>query len=342
MKIRKWMIGIFALLCIELLLFLVITTLFSEKTAAGGNRGSIRQSTVDPQYSGRNLEYQTEGEGKLEQDGENRGEGSGDNGTAGKDGETEGEGSGGNGTAGKDGETVGEGSGGNGTAGKSGKTKDTVKQQDGSVFAHRAASKNSEGEREREIYRKNKKTLVLVNGEHAILNSYDPCLRTICSGRLQASEKIYPALTQMLADAEEQGYHYWIASAYRSRERQQRLVEEDVRRAMQKGMSYLQAWRETCKETMPAGHSEHQTGLALDILCSGNMKMDVSQKKEPGNRWLRENCSRYGFILRYPEEKSEITGISFEPWHFRYVGKQAAKYMQEQDITLEEFWERME
>lgn len=114
-----------------------------------------------------------------------------------------------------------------------------------------------------------------------------------------------------------------------------------MRRAMNKGMSYRQAWRETCKETMPAGHSEHETGLALDILCSGNMKMDASQKKEPGNRWLRENCSRYGFILRYPEDKSEITGVSFEPWHFRYVGKQAAQYMQEQDITLEEFWERM-
>ena len=92
---------------------------------------------------------------------------------------------------------------------------------------------------------------------------------------------------------------------------------------------------------MPAGCSEPQTGLALDILCSGNTSMDVSQMDEPGNQWLRKNCYKYGFILRYPENKSAVTGINFEPWHFRYVGKAAAKYIMKNHITLEEFYQKL-
>ena len=110
---------------------------------------------------------------------------------------------------------------------------------------------------------------------------------------------------------------------------------------MEKGMSYEQALKETYKETMPAGHSEHETGLALDILCSGNMARDRSQETEPGNLWLRENSWRYGFILRYPENKKSLTGINYEPWHFRSVGKKAAAYMHSHNLTLEEFWEEL-
>lgn len=191
------------------------------------------------------------------------------------------------------------------------------------------------------IYKKNKKDLVLVNREHGLSEDYDVSLRTICSGRLQASDRLYASLVDMLAAASEEGHHYWIASAWRSREKQQKLVDEDVQAAMRRGMSYKRALRETYKETMPAGHSEHETGLALDILCAGNTTMDQSQKSEPANIWLRKNSWRYGFILRYPEDKESITGISYEPWHFRYVGKKAAVYMHKHDLTLEEFWEKI-
>lgn len=201
-------------------------------------------------------------------------------------------------------------------------------------------AKVKKGDKEvQNIYKENKKLLVLVNTEHGLEESYEARLRTVCNGRLQASEWLYDALTEMLRAASREGYQYWIASAWRSREKQQKLVDEDVRLAMQKGMSYDEALEETYRETMPAGHSEHETGLALDILCSGNMAMDASQKKEPGNAWLRENSWRYGFVLRYPEEKEKITGISYEPWHFRYVGKKAASYMHKHDMTLEELWE---
>lgn len=191
------------------------------------------------------------------------------------------------------------------------------------------------------IYNNNEKVLVLANKDHRLQEDYNPCLRYICNGRLQASEYLYDSLVEMLADADKQGYSYWIASAYRSPLKQQNLIDEDVNALMANGMSYEAALEEVYKETMPAGCSEHQTGLALDILCSGNTNMDVSQMEEPGNKWLRDNCYKYGFILRYPEDKCEITGINFEPWHFRYVGRQAAKYITKKHITLEEFYERI-
>lgn len=213
------------------------------------------------------------------------------------------------------------------------KTADVMKGGEGS----KAAEVNSE--KAYKIYKKNPKNLVLVNKERELDINYNASLRTICNGRLQASERLYGALVRMLHDAGEEGYHFWIASAWRSREKQQKLVDEDVRKEMQKGASYEEALEETLKETMEPGHSEHETGLALDILCSGNMKMDSTQGREPGNIWLRKNCHRYGFIFRYPKDKEKITGIRYEPWHFRYVGEKASKYMKKYNLTLEEFWE---
>lgn len=189
-----------------------------------------------------------------------------------------------------------------------------------------------------EIYNNNKDYLILANRNNPLPASYTPSLRYICNGRLEASIVLYDSLVQLLADAKLQGYSYWIASAYRSAEKQQRLVDDDVYTYMTRGMSYDDALEEVYKETMPSGCSEHQTGLALDILCSGNSNMDASQKEEPGNKWLRKNCYKYGFILRYPEDKSSITGVNFEPWHFRYVGKEAAKFIMKNNITLEEFY----
>lgn len=193
-----------------------------------------------------------------------------------------------------------------------------------------------------DIWERNEDVLVLVNGERALDSSYKASLRKICNGRLRAAKVMYRPLVRMLKDAGKEGYHFWIASAWRSREKQQKLVDEDVRREMGRGVSYKEARRRTLLETMPPGHSEHETGLALDILCSENMNMDSSQARMPGNQWLKKNCHRYGFILRYPKNKEKITGIHYEPWHFRYVGEEASRYMKKHGLTLEEFWERLE
>lgn len=193
-----------------------------------------------------------------------------------------------------------------------------------------------------QIYNKNSNLLVLVNKDKMLEDSYNAGLIPICHGRLQASEQLYQDLVQMLEDAEKAGYKYWIASAYRSRLKQQQLIDEDVSALIKRGMTYEQALQTTYEETMPAGYSEHETGLALDILCQNNTKMDISQETEDANIWLREHCHEYGFILRYPKNKENVTKINYEPWHFRYVGKETAKFMKEQDIVLEEFYAMLE
>lgn len=193
------------------------------------------------------------------------------------------------------------------------------------------------------LYEENKELLILVNKEHALEDvSYENNLRQICNGRLQASKVLYSDLVDLLAAAGEEGYQYWIASAYRSKERQQELVDEDVARYMAQGMSRQEALAKTYEQTMPAGKSEHETGLALDILCSENLNMDETQAEEPGNKWLVEHAHEYGFVLRYPAGKEKITGIFYEPWHFRYVGKEVAVFLRENELTLEEFWEILE
>jgi D-alanyl-D-alanine carboxypeptidase len=214
---------------------------------------------------------------------------------------------------------------------------ETVTAQTDSVDAAVDAQIKEERAQCRQIYEDNPELLVLVNKENELDTDYDPELRSICKGRLEASGRMYEDLCAMLKAAGKEGYTYWIASAYRSRERQQELVDEDVAALMQKGADYEAALEETYRQTMPAGHSEHETGLALDILCSGNTNMDESQADEPGNQWLLQHCQEYGFILRYPADKVDVTGIDYEPWHFRYVGKEAAQFIAEHGLTLEEF-----
>lgn len=190
-----------------------------------------------------------------------------------------------------------------------------------------------------DLYAEQEELLLIVNKDHALETSYQPVLRNICKGRLKAADILYEDLCAMLADGGQAGYEYWIASAHRDRAYQQGLVDEDVEKYMAKGYTYEAAIQKTYEYTMPAGQSEHETGLALDILCSTNMVMDESQAYEPGNQWLAAHCHEYGFILRYPADKEEITGIRYEPWHFRYVGKEAAAYLRNKGWTLEEFYE---
>lgn len=112
---------------------------------------------------------------------------------------------------------------------------------------------------------------------------------------------------------------FYVSSGYRSAEYQQQLWEKAEDR------SFVQT----------AGHSEHQTGLAVDV---GAKKIPWAQLGEtPSGQWLVENAANFGFILRYPPEKSDITGISSEPWHFRYVGQPHATYMSQHGLTLEEY-----
>lgn len=185
--------------------------------------------------------------------------------------------------------------------------------------------------------------LMLVNKDHGIPEGYRVNLHWLENGTSAVAEEMYGPLSEMLSDGADAGGKFVVASAYRSREYQRQLLEEDVRSAMeQDGLTWQEAYDRESRETMPAGYSEHETGLAADIVSLDYQLLDSGQEDTFENRWLREHCSEYGFILRYPNGKERITGIDYEPWHFRYVGKEPAREIMSRGITLEEYLEEQE
>lgn len=182
--------------------------------------------------------------------------------------------------------------------------------------------------------------LVLVNKEHALPEDYVVELHWLNNRSCAVSELMYDALCDMLSDGSADGREYVVASGYRSKEYQQQLLEEDIAAAMQlQGLTYEEAYELETRETMPPGYSEHETGLAVDLVSLTYQMLDEGQEKTEENRWLQEHCSEYGFILRYPKRKEDVTGVAYEAWHFRFVGKEAASEIMRRGITLEEYLE---
>ncbi len=178
--------------------------------------------------------------------------------------------------------------------------------------------------------------LTLVNDTHPMEEGYVPELAGI-GGDHSVDSRIAEPLKEMLADAKEAGLNMLVCSSYRSVERQQELYDEYMGEAVRAGKSYWQALAETRKSTAHPGRSEHNLGLAVDIVSANYTNLDTKQEETPEAKWLAENCSRYGFILRYPVDKTDITGIIYEPWHYRYVGVEDAMKITEMGITLEEY-----
>ncbi len=138
------------------------------------------------------------------------------------------------------------------------------------------------------------------------------------------------AMEELFAESAKQGMELVAVSGYRSYERQKAIYNYNVET---QGLEHAQKY-----SAMP-GHSEHQTGLTMDVSAATvafSLEEDFRQTKE--GEWLEKHAHEYGFIIRYPKGKEEITGYSYEPWHIRYVGKDVAKEIYEQQITLEEFF----
>lgn len=178
--------------------------------------------------------------------------------------------------------------------------------------------------------------MVLVNGEHPMEEGYVPELMELEKG-LSVDARILDAAKEMLADAEKEGLHIDICSAYRSVERQEQVFGESMKERVKDGMSYWDAFNETSLNVAIPGTSEHALGLALDLISNQYTELDERQETTAEAKWLKENCHKYGFILRYPPEKTNITGIIYEPWHYRYVGVEDATKIMELGITLEEY-----
>ena len=161
---------------------------------------------------------------------------------------------------------------------------------------------------------------LLVNRWNPIPEGYVPELTELWNGE-SVDSRIYSDLQEMFDDAREEGLEPYVNAGYRTNEVQQSLMDQEVEDYISQGYSKAEA-REMAEQWVATpGTSEHQMGLAVDISMDDNgsrSAVDVWQ-------WLMENSYKYGFILRYPEDKTEITGIAYEPWHYRYVGKEAAE-----------------
>ncbi|MBQ9991748.1 MAG: M15 family metallopeptidase [Lachnospiraceae bacterium] len=190
---------------------------------------------------------------------------------------------------------------------------------------------------EEENTEEDEEEIILVNRDNPLPEDYEVTLYTLPDGVNRAAEEAYAPLCQMLAEGRKEGLNFEICSSYRDMQRQQELFDEDVEELMKAGFSYEEAYEEAARETMLPGCSEHSTGLAFDIVALSYQLLDAGQEKTAENIWLQEHCAEYGFILRYPKGKEEITSINYESWHFRYVGVEAAMYMTENGLTLEEY-----
>ena len=180
--------------------------------------------------------------------------------------------------------------------------------------------------------------LILVNKANPLPDDYEVDLHWLSNGTCAVSSMIYEPLSEMLTDGSSEGLQFVVASGYRDVETQQQLLDEDIAADMQnEGMSWQEAYDKETMETMPPGYSEHSTGLAVDLVALDYQMLDAGQEETPENQWLQENCSRYGFILRYPEGKEAVTDIHYESWHFRYVGVKAAQEIMSRGSTLEEY-----
>ena len=173
--------------------------------------------------------------------------------------------------------------------------------------------------------------LVLVNSENKMPENWDIELTWLSNGE-RVDSRIYPKLQQMFDDMRAQGIYPVVASGYRTKEEQQALMDEKIESLTAQGYAPLDAKAEPENWVAKAGYSEHETGLAVDINADG-----IHSAGQEVYDWLAENAYKYGFIWRYPTDKTNITGISNEPWHYRYVGAEAAREIKEMGLCLEEY-----
>ena len=172
----------------------------------------------------------------------------------------------------------------------------------------------------------------LVNRDNPLPDDFTVELENLDASRKFDKRAIEP-LKQMICDMRDRGIkNIWAQSTYRSIEYQKGLYEKSINKYLKQGKSQEEAQKLTDEYINRPGTSEHHLGLAVDF-----NNVDEGFENTKAYKWLLENASDYGFVLRYPKEKEDITGIEYEPWHWRYVGPEHAKKMKEQNLCLEEY-----
>lgn len=182
--------------------------------------------------------------------------------------------------------------------------------------------------------------LVLVNYANPLPDGFHVALATTNQG-YQVDARIVDDWEQMHLAAKADGIELLLCYGYRSLEQSTELFEKQINRQMASyGFTREQAIEAAKRVVAPPGYSEHHTGLALDIVTPSNQVLSEAFAKTDAAIWMAEHAHNFGFILRYPKEKQDITNIIFEPWHYRYVGHEAAKIIYDEGLCLEEFLEQ--
>ena len=174
--------------------------------------------------------------------------------------------------------------------------------------------------------------ILLVNEDNKVPDEYSFELSNIDNIR-KFDSRALEYLIQLIKDCEEEtGGSIWAQSTYRDRNTQEELYNKEIKQYMDEGAPREEAERLAAMSVAKPGRSEHEIGLAVDFNY-----VDLEFQNSAAFRWLLKNSNKYGFVLRYPKEKEHITKISYEPWHFRYVGKEHAKVIKAKEFCLEEY-----
>ena len=179
--------------------------------------------------------------------------------------------------------------------------------------------------------------LLLVNRNYILPEDFTVKTTAVKGGGQSLDYRVTPHYDKMIAAAEADGISLIPVSGYRSVERQRTNFERKIKLYMDKGYSKAEATRLASEIVLMPSTSEHNAGLAMDFGTNGNYTLDENFAKTEAFEWLSENAAYYGFILRYPEDAQDITMVTYEPWHWRYVGVENAKKIKASGLTLEEY-----
>lgn len=179
--------------------------------------------------------------------------------------------------------------------------------------------------------------LLLVNRNYILPEDFTVKTTAVKGGGQSLDYRVTPHYDKMVAAAEADGISLIPVSGYRSVERQRTNFERKIKLYMDKGYSKAEATRLASEIVLMPSTSEHNAGLAMDFGTNGNYTLDENFAKTEAFEWLSKNAADYGFILRYPEDAQDITMVTYEPWHWRYVGVENAKKIKASGLTLEEY-----
>lgn len=200
------------------------------------------------------------------------------------------------------------------------------------------------GEDNRDVQEPNLPDVDLNSWELRLVNKWSPIPREddpetgLTKDQYLFDVRALEALDGFLVAGEREGLDLCLSSAWRSYTYQEELFKNKVRTLMEElGCDWTAAEEDAARAVARPGESEHQLGLAADIVSYSYNVMDGGFGETEAGQWLQEHCAEYGFILRYPADKEDVTGVIYEPWHFRYVGTEAAVYIMEHGLCLEEF-----